>query len=336
MNTAKKVEDLIAKGKASGENLQKVAWDIAMACVGWAYVFGARGEYCDPSNRRAKARDDHPTIKSKCKNFNGSDQVIGNCSSCQWYPGGRTRFFDCRGFTYWILLKVYDWKLMGAGATSQWNNADNWSSKGSIADGSMPKDTLVCLFVKKGNVMEHTGFGYNNETLECSCGVQYFKTRNKKWTNWAVPKCVTGEVKIPEKEPESTGTPTLTYPTIRQGAKGEVVVQLQTFLAKDGSNLEVDGIFGSGTASAVRAFQKRHGLAVDGVVGPKTWAKLLEVAGNIKIPTEEDSKKSDKDLVRTLIIPNLPDKEARALFEKYPNSVFVEYEDVEPYMNGVG
>ena len=35
-----------------------------------------------------------------------------------------------------------------------------------------------------------------------------------------------------------------------------------------------DGIFGPKTKAAVIAFQKKHGLTADGVVGPTTWAKL--------------------------------------------------------------
>ena len=166
VNTAAYVNDQITKLKTSGISLSDAAWQTALLCVGWPYVFGDRGQYCTPANRRAaynrtaegKSKDN---IKAKCKNFNGT----GSCSGCKFYPEGRTREFDCRGFTYWILLQIFGWKLMGAGATSQWNTSSNWKTQGKIADG-FPADTLVCLFYSKDNkekTWEHTGFGFNNK-----------------------------------------------------------------------------------------------------------------------------------------------------------------------------
>ncbi|MBR0148553.1 MAG: peptidoglycan-binding protein [Lachnospiraceae bacterium] len=41
-----------------------------------------------------------------------------------------------------------------------------------------------------------------------------------------------------------------------------------------GAHLVVDGIFGALTQITVISFQKMRGLKADGIVGPKTWAKL--------------------------------------------------------------
>jgi len=61
----------------------------------------------------------------------------------------------------------------------------------------------------------------------------------------------------------------------RRGDSGEMVTQIQTKLKNWGYYTgEVDGIFGSQTESAVRYFQKRNGLAVDGIVGRQTLSAL--------------------------------------------------------------
>ncbi|MEA2403489.1 MAG: hypothetical protein QOE08_136, partial [Thermoleophilaceae bacterium] len=52
-------------------------------------------------------------------------------------------------------------------------------------------------------------------------------------------------------------------------AQGSSVADLQRALG-----IGADGVFGRGTARAVRAFQRKHGLKADGVVGPGTWAAL--------------------------------------------------------------
>lgn len=67
-------------------------------------------------------------------------------------------------------------------------------------------------------------------------------------------------------------------PTLRKGAKGNITKLLQEKLVNLGySTNGVDGIFGSGTYSAVREFQKTRGLSADGIVGQNTWRKLLNL-----------------------------------------------------------
>ncbi|HPG62686.1 MAG TPA: peptidoglycan-binding domain-containing protein [Casimicrobium sp.] len=65
--------------------------------------------------------------------------------------------------------------------------------------------------------------------------------------------------------------------SLQMGSNGPRVSALQSKLNSTlvpSPNLKVDGIFGMKTAQAVRAFQQRRGLVVDGIVGPKTAAAL--------------------------------------------------------------
>lgn len=64
--------------------------------------------------------------------------------------------------------------------------------------------------------------------------------------------------------------------TLKQHTRGEAVKKLQELLNSQGCQLVVDGIFGTGTEKAVKAFQSSESLVVDGIVGPSTWAALLD------------------------------------------------------------
>ena len=66
---------------------------------------------------------------------------------------------------------------------------------------------------------------------------------------------------------------------ISKGDSNRWVVYLQTSLISLGYNVgpsKVDGKFGSGTESAVKQFQSNNNLTKDGIVGDKTWAKIME------------------------------------------------------------
>ena len=74
---------------------------------------------------------------------------------------------------------------------------------------------------------------------------------------------------------------------LRRGDRGTSVEQVQFWLQQlaefdpDLRDLSVDGIFGSGTEAAVKAFQREFGLTADGVVGPATWQKLYEIYADV-------------------------------------------------------
>lgn len=63
-------------------------------------------------------------------------------------------------------------------------------------------------------------------------------------------------------------------PTLRRGERGDLVKQIQTKI-----NVQpVDGIFGAHTEAAVRKLQREKDLVPDGIVGPRTWLALDEIA----------------------------------------------------------
>lgn len=67
--------------------------------------------------------------------------------------------------------------------------------------------------------------------------------------------------------------------TIRAGARGALVVELQKMLG-----VSADGVFGPGTEAAVKAFQRAQGLDADGVVGPATWLALDAAPRLLQLP----------------------------------------------------
>ena len=67
-------------------------------------------------------------------------------------------------------------------------------------------------------------------------------------------------------------------PVLAKGDTGEAVKALQAVLIARGFSCGwwgADGDFGDGTDKAVRKFQERNGLEVDGIVGRETWRKLM-------------------------------------------------------------
>ena len=77
---------------------------------------------------------------------------------------------------------------------------------------------------------------------------------------------------------ETADVLTFAMPILKNGSKGGKVKALQALLKGYGYGLGVwgvDGDFGAATDKAVKEYQKKNGLVVDGIVGKATWTKLL-------------------------------------------------------------
>ena len=330
MYNAKEVDALVKEMKSMGKSKPEIVIMAATACIGWPYVWGANGQYCTVANRQACMKSsnigtkDRQNIIDRCQVLKGTK---GSCAGCKYFPNDqRTLIMDCRAFTK-KMLEYVGINLSGAGATSQWNSKTNWAEKGTI--DTMPKDKVCITFKYAPSIdkMDHTLiYDGNGNYIHCSGEVKKQKITEYKATHWAIPKGLyDGEKPVattPTTSEPSTGTSSgtrgisITYPTVREGDKGEIVTQLQTFLSKTGSTLQIDGIFGPGTRSAVMAFQRKHGLTVDGIVGKQTWTKLLEVAGNIKV--SEPEKPAEE--LGSVAIMDIPIKEVEELMKKYPTA----------------
>ena len=92
---------------------------------------------------------------------------------------------------------------------------------------------------------------------------------------------------------------------LRVGSKGEAVKRLQSTLIGKGyscGSSGADGDFGQGTYNAVCAFQRDHGLDVDGIVGPATWAALGNISSSSRTLLRLGSKGEEVKKLQGLLI----------------------------------
>ncbi len=121
-----------------------------------------------------------------------------------------------------------------------------------------------------------------------------------KSTWYKLSSLYTAVTRLAELSSEGTNLGIGTVPpaaVLRQGSRGQDVITLQYLLDviseyyPDIPAVAQDGIFGAGTKQAVIAFQRRMGLAADGIVGPATWSALYRtyqgIGQNVPVPNPD-------------------------------------------------
>lgn len=114
----------------------------------------------------------------------------------------------------------------------------------------------------------------NGWVVECSPawadGVQVTELKDRKWTKH-------GKLKFVDYNNIIKITPPIANPTLSFGSKGMQVYYLQQDLNYLGAELSVDGRYGELTLMAVKVFQEKYNLKVDGIYGRQSFNKMREV-----------------------------------------------------------
>ena len=227
---------------------------------------------------------------------------------------------DCSGLFRWAFLKLGSDIHHGSDTIfRKYCSQKGELSKGKRTDGGYLKPGTA-VFVWNGDNYSHIGLYIGDGTVIEAAGTQSGVCTSKvtagKWTHWGELTGVDySNCNTPVPDPVPAPDPQKEYPTIKKGSKGEVVKTLQRWLIDLGYDLGkwgADGDFGSQTEKAVKAFQKANGIEDDGVVGQKTWAKLLADPKPAPAVTYE------------VTVTGLTREEAELLANTYPGSTIKE------------
>ena len=123
----------------------------------------------------------------------------------------------------------------------------------------------------KANVYRHKDF---NSTDCPGTNFPYEVLRSGAKNETVITKSIEEELK---EECKKQGFDS--YPVCRKGAKGNITKIIQRLLISKGYSLPIygaDGSYGDETVKAVKNFQAKNGLLVDGIVGQETWKALLK------------------------------------------------------------
>lgn len=212
----------------------------------WGYIWGKSGQTWTQANQDAATRA--MTVKY-------GQKWVGK------------RVADCSGLFVWA-FKQHGGKIYH-GSNTIWNEYLVPETRGPLA-GVVKIRYGAAVFQNVNGRRTHIGIYKGGGMVEEERGTQSgcILSPLATWDEF-------GELKDADYTGETYETfEIVPLDTLTKGSKGELVKYLQNALAEEGYDIGkagADGIFGSETLSAVRAFQYDHGLTADGKVGEKTW-----------------------------------------------------------------
>ena len=246
--------------------------------------------------KATNANLDSKTANSGNKNFTKYGRDLFNAG---FFNGNKNGFDWCAQFPTWCA-----WKLTGknkakaeyllcvggdlsAGcgfALKYYKQAGRFSKTPRVGD------QIFFKYSNDNSTADHTGIVVRVtdslvETIEGNSGGEVkrkaYQRTDKTIIGYGHPRYdAETATKAPAKEEAKAVN--IAMPILRKGSTGAAVKTLQRLLRQlqyvnlNGKTLLiVDGHFGSNTEAAVKRYQQKHLNGVDGIVGIKTWNKLL-------------------------------------------------------------
>ena len=163
---------------------------------------------------------------------------------------------------------------------------------------TLPEIVGLALFTD-GHVGYYVGNGYAVEWRGFNYGCVKTRVKDRSWKNWAkLPFIDYGDASTTVPAATATTTYVLGSRSLKKGSKGSDVKTLQELLNQLNivtPALELDGDFGSKTEAAVKAFQKKAGIEVDGIYGEESHKALMDAVAD-----DDEGKKAQEGAGETM------------------------------------
>ena len=238
---------------------------------------------------------DSKTANSGSKNYTKYGRDLYKAG---YYNGNKNGYEWCDQFVDWCFFKLCGSKEKAEYLecqTGDYGAGCGFSMKYYKTAGRFDKtpkvgDQIFFKYTDDDSTADHTGIVVRVtdslvETIEGNSGSEVkrkaYQRTDKTIIGYGHPRYdAETATKAPAKE--ETKTVKIEMPVLKRGSTGAAVKTLQRLLRQlqyvnlDGKTLLiVDGSFGSNTEAAVKRYQQKHLNGVDGIVGIKTWNKLL-------------------------------------------------------------
>lgn len=233
----------------------------ALAQVGKPYWYGTYGSVASKSYYNAKKRQ-YP----KYYKWSYTEDVEG------------VKVHDCIG-----LIKGAMWCDSPDDTKPAYKSTEDMSAsgmrrrckvKGDI--GTIP-DVPGLLVFSQGHIGVYVGGGMVVDARNHSKGVLHKPLSNHKWEEWGVCPYFEYDREITPTEQKAGETVDITFNVLTKGSKGKQVKALQHLLKANGCSLPrygADGSYGNETVAAVKKYQQKYGLTVDGNAGKQTLTHI--------------------------------------------------------------